>query len=347
MFVEVTRIFIVLMATAAGFALGKGGAAEAGNGAVIGATLGACTGYVAGGVLGRLIHQVMGHVERRLTRKPAATLLAGAVGGAVFGLVSALIGVPAIVLVPNNWGWPLWGLLVWIGIYEGYGMGTRRVEELLALAGLTSRPLVQATPYGKGSDVALLDTSAVLDGRLLTVARAGFLPSVLLVPPFVLDEIQTIADAQESLRRRRGQRGLEVLGALQNMPGFDVHVLDDEVVEHDEVDAKLVALARRLDVGLLTVDGNLQRVAELQGLRCLNLHRLADGLRPVLVPGETVRLPISREGKEPGQGVGFLDDGTMVVVGDAATLVGQEVEVRITGNAQTSVGRMLFATVSG
>jgi uncharacterized protein YacL len=252
-----------------------------------------------------------------------------------------------VVLVPNNWGWPLWGLLVWIGIYEGYGMGTRRAEELLAMAGLTSRPLVQATPYGKGSDVALLDTSAVLDGRLLTVARAGFLPRVLLVPPFVLDEIQTIADAQDSLRRRRGQRGLEVLAALQNTPPFDVHVLDEEVVEHDEVDAKLVALARRLEVGLLTVDGNLQRVAELQGVRCLNLHRLADGLRPVLVPGETVRLPITREGKEPGQGVGFLDDGTMVVVGDAAKLVGQEVEVRITGNAQTSVGRMLFATVSG
>jgi uncharacterized protein YacL len=240
----------------------------------------------------------------------------------------------------------VWGLLVWIGIYEGFAIAMRRAEELLALAGLSTRPLVRATPYARGSDAALVDTSAVIDGRLLTIARAGFLPSMLLVPPFVLDELQSIADAQDPERRRRGQRGLDILAALQHLPGSEVHVLDDEVVEHDEVDAKLVALARRLEVGLLTVDMNLQRVAELQGVRCLNLHRLAEGLRPVLVPGETVRLPISREGKEPGQGVGFLDDGTMVVVGDAAALIGSEVEVRITGNAKTSVGRMLFATVT-
>jgi uncharacterized protein YacL len=235
--------------------------------------------------------------------------------------------------------------LVWIGVYEGAGIAARRADDLLALAGLSTRPLVRATPY-RGADAALVDTSAIIDGRLLAVARAGFLQCALLVPRFVLDELQSIADAQDPLRRRRGQRGLDLLGALQAQPGVDVHVLDDEVVEHEEVDAKLVALARRLEVGLLTVDANLQRVAQLQGVRCLNLDRLASGLRPVHVPGETLKIPIAREGKEPGQGVGFLDDGTMVVVGDAAPLVGQEVEVRITGNVQTSVGRMLFATVT-
>jgi uncharacterized protein YacL len=346
MFVEVTRIFIVLMATAAGFALGQGGAEEAGNGAVVGAVLGACVGYVAGGVLGRLIHNTMRRAERQLTKTSAATLLAGAVGGSALGLLSGLVGVPAVVLLPGDWGWPVWGLLVWIGIYEGFAIAMRRAEELLALAGLSTRPLVRATPYGRGADAALVDTSAVIDGRLLTIARAGFLPSMLLVPRFVLDELQSIADAQDPLRRRKGQRGLDLLSALQELPGSEVHVLDDEVVEHDEVDAKLVALARRLEVGLLTVDTNLQRVAELQGVRCLNLHKLSEGLRPALVPGETVRIPISREGKEPGQGVGFLDDGTMVVVNDAAMLIGREIAVRITGNAQTSVGRMLFATVT-
>jgi uncharacterized protein YacL len=345
MFVEVVRLFIVFLATAGGFALGRGGGADPEGGAVLGATLGACVGYVAGGVLGRLIHQLMGHVETRLTRTPAATLLAGAVGGSALGLLSALVGLPAVILLPGHWGWPVWGLLVWIGIYEGAGIATRRAEELLALAGLSTRPLVRATPY-RGADAALVDTSAVIDGRLLAVARAGFLQCALLVPRFVLDELQTIADAQDPLRRRRGQRGLDLLAALQGQSGIDVHILDDEVVELDEVDAKLVTLARRLDVSLLTVDANLQRVAELQGVRCLNLDRLASGLRPVHVPGETVRLPITREGREPGQGVGFLDDGTMVVVGDAEDLVGQEVEVRITGNVQTSVGRMLFATVT-
>ena len=347
MFVEIVRLFIVFLATAAGFTLGRGDGVEAGNGAILGATLGACVGYVAGGVLGRLIHHTTRQFERGLEKTSAAQLLAGAVGAAALGFLSALVGIPAVVLLPGKWGWPVFGLVVWVGIYEGYGIASRKAEELLGLAGLSTRPLVRATPYGNAdSDAVLVDTSAVIDGRLLAIARAGFLRCALLVPRFVLDELQMIADAQDPARRRRGQRGLDLLGAVQAEPDLDVHILDDEVVEIEEVDAKLVALARRLGVGLLTVDSNLQRVAELQGVRCLNLNRLASGLRPVHVPGETVRLPITREGKEPGQGVGFLDDGTMVVVGDAAPLVGQEVEVRITGNVQTSVGRMLFASVA-
>ena len=347
MFVEIVRLFIVFLATAAGFTLGRGDATAAGNGAILGATLGACVGYVAGGVVGRLIHHTMGRFEQGLERTSAAQLLAGAVGAAALGLLSALVAVPAIVLVPGKWGWPVFGLVVWVGIYEGYGIASRKAEDLLGLAGLSTRPLVRATPYGHrtDTDAVLVDTSAVIDGRLLAVARAGFLHCALLVPRFVLDELQSIADAQDPVRRRRGQRGLDLLSALQSESDLDVHILDDEVVEIEEVDAKLVALARRLEVGLLTVDANLQRVAELQGVRCLNLHRLASGLRPVHVPGETVLLPITREGKEPGQGVGFLDDGTMVVVGDAAPLVGEEIQVRITGNVQTSVGRMLFASV--
>jgi len=191
----------------------------------------------------------------------------------------------------------------------------------------------------------VVDTSAVIDGRALAVADAGFLRGDLLVPRFVLDELQGIADAADPSRRRRGRRGLEVLDSLQRDGRIGVHVIDDEVPEIQAVDAKLVALARRLQAGLLTTDANLQRVAELQGVVCLNLNRLADGLRPVLVPGEVVRLPISREGREQGQGVGFLEDGTMVVVGEASGLVGREVDVRITSNVQTSVGRMLFASV--
>ena len=349
MFVEIVRLFIVFLSTAAGFTLGRGDSVEAGNGAILGATLGACVGYVAGGVLGRLIHHTMGRFEQGLEKTSAAQLLAGAVGAAALGFLSALVGIPAVVLLPGKWGWPVFGLVVWVGMYEGYGIASRKAEELLGLAGLSTRPLVRATPYGKkhDDDAVLVDTSAVIDGRLLAIARAGFLRCSLLVPRFVLDELQSIADAQDPVRRRRGQRGLDLLGAVQAERNIDVHILDDEVVEIEEVDAKLVALARRLGVGLLTVDANLQRVAELQGVKCLNMNRLASGLRPVHVPGETVRLPITREGKEPGQGVGFLDDGTMVVVGDAAPLVGQEVDVRITGNVQTSVGRMLFASVDG
>jgi uncharacterized protein YacL len=162
----------------------------------------------------------------------------------------------------------------------------------------------------------------------------------------VLDEVQAIADAQDPVRRRRGRLGLETLEAVRHLAGMEVHVLDDEVPEFAEVDAKLVALAKRLGVRLLTVDGALQKVAEVQGVRCLSLHRLSDGMRPVHVAGEVVRLPIAKEGREPGQGVGYLDDGTMVVVADATELVGQEVDVRIVSNVQTSVGRMLFASLA-
>jgi uncharacterized protein YacL len=191
----------------------------------------------------------------------------------------------------------------------------------------------------------LVDTSAVIDGRALAVVESGFLRAELLVPRFILEELQGIADSSDPSRRRRGQRGLEVLDTLRRDGRVGLQVIDEEVPEFQGVDTKLVALARRIDAGVLTTDANLQRVAELQGVACLNLNRLADGLRPVHVPGEVVRLPISREGREPGQGVGFLEDGTMVVVGEASELVGSEVEVRITSNVQTSVGRMLFAAV--
>jgi uncharacterized protein YacL len=347
-FVEIVRLFIVFLATAAGYTLGRGSGTDLSeNGAIIGATLGACVGYVAGGIVGRLLRLAMGLVEEKVDDLPAGRVLAGALGGAFAGGLSAIIGVPFVVLLPGLWGWPVFGLLVWIGAYLGWRLTSRKYEDLLALAGLSTRPLVRATPYGNGdSEAHLVDTSAIIDGRLLSIARAGFLRGPLLVPRFVLDELQSIADAQDPTRRRRGRRGLDMLDALRGHAGVQLEVLDDEVVEHEEVDAKLVALARRLKVNLVTVDEPLQRVAELQGVKCLSLARLSDGMRPVHVAGEVVRLPITRAGKEPGQGVGFLDDGTMVVVADGELLVGREVDARITGNVKTAMGNMLFASIS-
>ena len=346
MFVEIVRLFVVFLATAGGFALGDTGAPD-GNGPILGATLGACIGYVAGGLLGRLLRHAMHAAESRIEQAPAPRLFAGALGGIAFGGLAAVIGIPAVTLLPTEAGWAVLGLVVWLGAYQGYVLGAKKSEELLALAGLSTRPLVRATPLGAlvEQDAVLVDTSAVIDGRLLSLARAGFLRDALLLPGFVLDELQTIADAQDPVRRRRGRAGLELLEALRHFPGMEVHVLDDEVPEYDEVDAKLVALAKRLGVRLLTVDSALQKVAEVQGVPCLSLHRLTDGLQPVHKAGEVVRLPIAKEGREPGQGVGYLDDGTMVVVADAVPFLGQEVDVRITGNVQTSVGRMLFGSL--
>lgn len=347
MFVEIVRLLIVLLALAAGYQLGGGGAATDGA-PVLGAVLGASIGYVAGGVIGRLLERLMGVVEQQAGRISAARLVPAALGGFLAGGVSALVALPAVVLLPGAWGWPVFGLVVWVGLCTGFRVGVRKSEELLNLVGLSSRPPVVSRPWrGDGlGDTLLVDTSAVIDGRLLSVASAGFLRAVLLVPRFVLDELQGIADAQDPVRRRKGRRALECLEALRGQEHVDVQVLDDELPEVEDVDAKLVALARRLRSGLLTTDGALQSVAELQGVTVLNLHRLADSLRPVRVPGETVRIPISRAGKEPGQGVGFLEDGSMVVVGDAADLVGAEADVRITSSVQTSVGRLFFASLA-
>jgi uncharacterized protein YacL len=347
-FVEIVRLFIVFLATAAGFAIGKGDpSGAAGNGAIVGATLGACIGYVAGGMLGRLLDLAMGAAERGIEHAPAHRLLAGGVGSVVLGGLSGVVVLPAAFVFPPQVGWSVVGLVVWVGADLGFRLGARKSDELLAMAGLSARPLVRASSYGPGDDAGVLvDTSAVVDGRLLALARSGFLRDAVLVPRFVLDELRAIADGTDPARRRRGRRGLELLEALRAHPGVSVQILDDEVPEHDDPDARLVALARRLGTGLLTLDEALLRAAELQGVRCLSLRRLTEGLRPVYLPGELARIPIIREGREPGQGVGFLEDGTMVVVGGAATLVGTEVDVRITSKVETSVGRMLFASMS-
>jgi uncharacterized protein YacL len=339
-FVEIVRLLIVALSTAAGYALAADGRVDPGGIAVLGATMGALVGYVAGGVVGRQLRRAMGTFEAQVARAPAHQLLAGVVGAGALAVVSAGIALPAVVLVPAPWGWPVFGLLVWIGVYEGFQIGAAKSADRLVLAGL--RP---HSATARAGDAVLVDTSAVIDGRLLDVTEAGFLHGTLLVPRFVLDELQGIADAADDIRRRRGRRGLETLDVLRRDPRVVITVVDDEVPEFDAVDAKLVALARRLPADIVTTDANLQSVAEMQGVRCRNLNRLAAGLRPAIVPGEVLNLPISREGKEPGQGVGFLDDGTMVVVGDAAELVGRDVAVRITSNVQTSVGRLLFASV--
>lgn len=347
MFVEVVRLLIVLVATAAGFAIGMDPAAGTGNGAIVGATLGACFGYVAGGVLGRLLDAGIGMAERQFDHTPAHRLLAGGVGAIVLGGLAGVVVLPAAFVFPPQLGWSAVGLVVWVGAVFGYRLAARKSDELLAMAGLSSKPLLQTSVFGSPEVPAvLIDATVAVDGRLLAVVRSGFLRGALLVPRFVLDTLHAMAEADDPARRRRGRRGLEVLEAVRVQTDVSLHVLEDELPEHDRAEEKLVVLARRSRCALLTLDEGLQRTAELQGVRCLSLRRLGEGMRPVLLPGEGARVPIVREGKEAGQGVGFLDDGTMVVVGGAGDLVGREVDVRITSKVETSVGRMLFASLA-
>jgi uncharacterized protein YacL len=341
-FVEVVRLLIVVLCTAAGWQLAGGTTASEAE-ALVGAVLGACVGYLQGGLVGRALRRALTDFEERVDRMPAASLFLGAVLAALFGLLGAVIGSVAVALLPASLGWPVLALLAWLGVFAGFSSGARKGEELLRSIRQRGATVDLPGPSTEGPPPVLVDSSAAIDGRLHAVAASGFVPGPLAVPRFVLDELQGLADAADHTRRRRGRRGLETL-AVVGEAGGGVEVLDDEVPEHEEVDAKLIALAVRRSAPLLTVDEGLTKVAELRGVRCLSLNRLALAVQPVLVPGEVVRLRVSREGKDTGQGVGFLEDGTMVVVSDAAELVGQETEVSITSSVQTPRGRMFFAS---
>jgi uncharacterized protein YacL len=340
MFIEGVRLFVVVLGTAAGFWVAQTLGSEAQG---IGGLLGCLVGYVAGGILGRLLDRALGAVEQRVDRGSPARFLAGTLGAAAGSVLALVLVLPVALLVPARFAVSLVGLAAWILGYVGYRVVAHESVAVLEMLGLSTRPLVRAQAFDV-HDGLLVDTSVVMDGQLLTLARAGVLGGDLMVARFVLDEVQGFADSADDTRRRRARRGLEMLEALREDGPMRLYVLDDEVPEHAEVDAKLVALARRLQLRLLTNDGPLARNAELQGVPTCNLRRLAQELTPAVAPGDFVRVALTREGKEAGQGVGHLEDGSMVVVNGGSELVGgPEVQLQVTSVVPTSAGRLLFA----
>lgn len=189
----------------------------------------------------------------------------------------------------------------------------------------------------------LVDTSVIIDGRIADIASAGFVPGRLLIPRFVLAELQNIADSEDAMRRGRGRRGLEVVGKLQEVLGDQVEIIDQDLPDVKEVDAKLVALSKQVGTHVLTTDYNLNRVAQIQGVRVLNVNELSNAIRPVVIPGEELVVRVVQPGKEKSQGVGYLPDGTMIVVDNGDKLIGQEVTTEVTRVFQTVAGKMIFA----
>lgn len=189
----------------------------------------------------------------------------------------------------------------------------------------------------------LVDTSVIIDGRIADIAAAGFVPGRLLIPRFVLAELQNIADSEDAMRRGRGRRGLEVVGSLQETLGSQVEIIDQDLPDVKEVDAKLVALSKQIGTNVLTTDYNLNRVAQIQGVRVLNVNELSNAIRPVVIPGEQLMVRVVQPGKEKNQGVGYLPDGTMIVVDNGDKLIGQEVVTEVTRVFQTVAGKMIFA----
>jgi uncharacterized protein YacL len=225
------------------------------------------------------------------------------------------------------------------------GLTVAKRHDLIAAAesiGLLRRrtPDPEADPGGPN---ILVDTSAIIDGRIADIADSGFLYGTLVVPRFVLDEVQRLADSAESIRRTRGRRGLEILGRMRKEGATPVVVIDEDVPGISEVDSKLVELAKRSGRAILTNDLNLNRIADLQGVRVLNVNSLANAVKPALLPGEELKVRVIQPGKDAGQGVGYLDDGTMVVVEGGARAIDAELDVTVTRVLQTVAGRMIFA----
>jgi uncharacterized protein YacL len=277
---------------------------------------------------------------QQLSTAEFVTAIIGLFLGLLLGL---LLGIPMTV-IPGDIGKvaPL-GISIFFGLGM-VGLTVAKRHDLIAAAeamGLIRRP--PGDGEGGGVPRILVDTSAIIDGRIADIADSGFLFGILEIPRFVLDEVQRLADSSDSMRRIRGRRGLEILARMRKTGTTPVVVIDEDVPGTPEVDSKLVALAKKNGRAVLTNDLNLNRIADLQGVRVLNVNQLANAVKPALLPGEDLRVRVIQPGKDAGQGVGYLDDGTMVVVEGGAHSIDTDVDVTVTRVLQTVAGRMVFA----
>ena len=286
------------------------------------------------------------HISRRLAKMPAERLIAivlglfiGLVAAALLSLPLALLGPPFRQILP----------LVAAGVlcYLSVVILVSRQNDLQAFFSGLRSPMVPSSGEREvgieGDQFILLDTSVIIDGRIADISKTGFIRATLLIPNFILSELQHIADSADPLRRGRGRLGLEVLTQLKNEAPVPTHITDMDVSEVRDADSKLVALGRHLHCPIMTNDYNLNRVAELQGVSVLNINDLANAVKITSLPGEELKVKIIQEGRESDQGVGFLQDGTMVVVEDGRNLINRTLNVTVTKVLQTSAGRMIFA----
>jgi uncharacterized protein YacL len=315
------------------------------HGAGLGILVGAGVGYVIGGLIARLTGRTLVEAERALVRRSPEQVLAGLVGATVGVAVGAGLAWPALLLGRESITMPIFVFVCVVLGLLGYRVGISRREGLLAILGQRTTLHTLAPPVA--SLPRLLDTSVIIDGRIIDVVRSGFLHGVLLVPGPVMAELQGLADAGDDVRRAKGRRGLEVLESLRRERAVDIEVIHDGALEIPEVDGKLVRMALDRGVALLTLDTNLARVASLAGCRVMNLHALAIALRPPVTAGDSIRVVLTRPGKETGQGVGYLDDGTMIVVERGRAHVGQEVACVVTSVLVTANGRLVFTRLDG
>ncbi len=280
----------------------------------------------------------------KLFKKATPQVLISGLIGLVIGLVTAAIMAYPLSLLPS----PLGSILPFVGLvifgYLGVVLFVTREEDFLKLLkGVNPKSAKSQKATSEVERRILVDTSAIIDGRISDIAKTGFLGGSLIVPRFVLNELQFVSDSADSLRRQRGRRGLEVLAELQESQDVPVIISDVDVEGVREVDERLIILAQQMNCPILTNDYNLNRVAELQGVKILNINDLSNAVKVVLLPGEEFDIDVIQEGKEYQQGVGYLEDGTMVVIENGQRYLEQRISVTVTKILQTSAGRMIFA----
>jgi len=301
--------------------------------------VGALAGLLLGGVFGRWLRDRLRAIDRAADRRSAAELMVGALG-LVVGLVAAALAGVAVAQLPIIGPYLLLPVVLVVAFVFSR-IAARRHVDILRLVGIRSRNVPANAP------TRLIDTSAIIDGRLVDVLRTKFLSGAIVIPDFVLDELQRVADSADGLKRARGRRGLEIVSELKSVAngGFSVREADYPGVEG--VDAKLVRMAQDVGASIVTTDYNLNKVAQIQGVEVLNVNELANALKPAVLPGEPLQVKVIREGREYDQGVAYLQDGTMIVVEGGRSAVGKEVTVEVTSVLQSPSGKMIFTRMPG
>ncbi|MDQ6664353.1 MAG: PIN domain-containing protein [Acidobacteriota bacterium] len=297
--------------------------------------------HLGAAAVGLLLAIVVITFEMRLERISLKRLIGAAIGSIIGIFGASLMSVVMAGVNPNNsstlhffqLGMVLW--LTYVGLIVGANKG--EMLNLSAMGGVFG-----GEKGGIKKAHKILDTSVIIDGRIADIADTGFLDGVLVIPQFVLHELQMVADSADSMKRNRGRRGLDVLQRIQKMPNLNVQVVEQDFPQVREVDMKLIELAKVYDCKIVTNDFNLNKVAQVRGVEVLNINELANSLKPIVLPGETMRVFILKEGKEYNQGVAYLDDGTMVVVDNAKRMISKTIDVSVTSVLQTTAGKMIF-----
>lgn len=354
MFSKVMRAVFALVGFALGYALlsrfnvipafaqdfpGWGQAATA----IVGSLLFGLIFFLIAPVIIKIV-QKFGHwLERHLLVLPGHDLVAGSVGIIVGLLVGTLLVQPFREIIP------IFGpflaimtnlIFAWVGAL----VAVKKRDDLVSVFRSTKTSAETGGAREKGGAMPkILDTSVIIDGRIADICDAGFLDGKIIIPSFVLEELRHIADSSDTLKRNRGRRGLDILNRIQKEINIPVNVLEDNEDEGLEVDSRLVKLAQRIRGKVVTNDYNLNKVCELQGVPVLNINELANAVKPVVLPGEEMDVQIIKDGKESGQGIAYLDDGTMIVVDGGRSFIGNEISVLVTSVLQTAAGRMIFA----